>query len=351
MIFKRIIPSGLTFFFSLFIFIILLSTTVFMAFVSFVLLKKGIMPFTRESSLFMITITIIIVSTVVGTVFSLIIGRFPLRPIKEIVNATNQLAEGDFSARLNLPGPDEFKEINKSFNRMAEELGSIEILRSDFVNNFSHEFKTPIVSLRGFAKLLKSKDLTEEERDEYLDIIISESERLSRLSTNVLNLSKIENQTIITEKSTFNISEQIRRDILIFEPRWIGKNINLTVDMEELSYRGNEELLSEVWLNLIDNAIKFTPDGGNIQIKLLYVDDALFFKIKDSGKGIAAETAEHIFDKFYQGDTSHASEGNGLGLALAIKIVELHGGNITLKSKENNGCEFTVCLPCQNKSS
>lgn len=285
-----------------------------------------------------------VVSVLVGTIISMIFSRIPLSPIREIVSAADRLAEGDFSVRVRLKGPKEFQKLNKSFNHMAEELGGIEILRSDFINNFSHEFKTPIVSMRGFAKMLKYNDLTKEERDEYLDIIINESDRLSELATNVLNLSKIENQSIVTDKTRFNVSEQIRRVVVLLEKRWIEKNIEIAFDCDEIFLYGNEELLKQVWINLLDNAIKFSAPDSIIDIQVIQDQKNLKISISDQGNGMTEDTRKRIFDKFYQGDTSHATKGNGLGLTIAKKIVELHEGKIQITKSDQSGTTFEVVL-------
>ncbi len=277
-----------------------------------------------------------IVSVVIGTIFSAMFMRRALNPFQKIIVASEKIAAGDYSARIDFQGPGIFRQLSSSFNHMAEEIGSAEMLRSDFVNNFSHEFKTPIVSIRGFAKMLKRADLTEEERNEYLDIIINESERLAELSTNVLNLSKLESQHILTDKKTINISEQIRLSVALLEKKWEKKKIDIQFDSDEVYMIGNEEMLRQVWINLIDNAIKFSPDYGSVKIAMQQGPEEMSVSFINEG-GISEETAARVFDKFYQGDTSHAQQGNGLGLTIARKIVELHGGTLKLDNS-NPGC-------------
>lgn len=203
------------------------------------------------------------------------------------------------------------EELSHSFNKMTQELAGIETLRRDFINNFSHEFKTPIVSIRGFAKLLKENNLSEEERQEYLDIIITESERLAVLSTNVLALSKYENLEIITDKAPFRLDEQIRKTIILMEPRWTSKEITVNVELNKIIYNGNEDLIQQVWLNLLDNAIKFSYKGGLINITLEAVNEGVRFAIQDDGPGMDDQTQVHIFNKFYQGDISHSKKEMG----------------------------------------
>ncbi|MGN0614499.1 MAG: ATP-binding protein [Porcipelethomonas sp.] len=286
-----------------------------------------------------------LVFLIVGMALSAYLSYRSLAPLRELIAASDKISKGDYSIRINLQGPDEFVKLSSSFNHMAQELSSVEMLRTDFVNNFSHEFKTPIVSIRGFAKILKSNDLTEEERNEYLDIIINESERLSELSASVLNLSRIEQQTILTEQKRFNVSEQIRLVIAMMYSKWADKHIDISFDSEEIYAVGNEEMLKQVWINLIDNAIKFSPEYGKVDVKAVQSQDKIIFTFTDSGKGMSEKTAAHIFDKFYQGDTSHSVKGTGLGLTIAKKIIELHGGTIHVSSTGSNGSVFKVKIP------
>lgn len=280
----------------------------------------------------------------VGTFVAVLLSNAPLKPIREIMAATEKIADGDYSVRLDLKGPEEMRILGRKFSHMAEELGSVEMLRSDFINNFSHEFKTPIISIRGFAKILKEDNLTEEERQEYLGIIIDESERLTDLATNVLNLSKVEQQTILTDKKRFNVSEQIRLVIAMLDGKWLEKHIEFSFDCEETFLTGNEEMLKQVWINLLDNAIKFSPSYGKVDIAITAQDGKVVFSFTNQGEGISQEAAAHIFDKFYQGDTSHTTKGNGLGLTIAKKIVELHKGSIYVDSLSNGLTTFKVEL-------
>lgn len=292
-----------------------------------------------------ILVVIFIACMIVDVVFMLVAGPRMFKPFQKIIDSIEQLAKGDFSVRLNIHYPRGLKGLSDSFNRMAQELSGIEMLRTDFINNFSHEFKTPIVSIKGFAEMLKYADLTPEERSEYLDIVINESSRLAVLATNVLNLSKIETQTLLTETDRFNLGEQIRQCVLLSDMKIEKKNIVLNVDIKDIFYNGNKDLLNQVWLNLIDNAIKFTPDGGQISISASQTDSESQIIIKDTGCGIEAAAMDYIFDKFYQADTSHAMMGNGIGLTVVKKIVELHRGKILCESEVNKGTTFTVLLP------
>lgn len=330
---------------SLLVFIILLLTMSIIGFTIFLMFRHGILHEITGPRILGPILILIISSTIVGTTLTAILSRIPLKPIRRVVAACNKVADGDFTVRLPVSAIDEFNVFGKSFNRMAEELGSLEMLRSDFINNFSHEFKTPIVSLRGFAKILKNPELSEEERNEYLDIIISESDRLTDLATNVLTLTAIENLNIISLKSEFDLSEQIRRSVLMLESKWSNKNIDMIIDVDDIYYLGNEDLLTQVWINLIDNAIKFSPTNSKVKIKLKRCEKDVLFKVMDNGYGIDEENQKHIFDKFYQGDKSHSTEGNGLGLAIVNKIVKLHDGRIIIESESGVGTAFTVNLP------
>lgn len=330
---------------SLLVLIIVFFTMVIVGFALYFIYKHGI--FVENVKPFRVApiVGLIISSAIIGTILTAAISKIPLKPLHHVVNACNKVAEGDFSVRLKYSQINELNSFSKSFNRMTEELGSLEMLRSDFINNFSHEFKTPIVSLRGFAKMLKNPNLSLEEREEYLNIIISESDRLAKLATNVLTLTTLENINIISSKQEFDLSEQIRRSVLMLESKWSDKNLEMLIDLDEITYNGNEDLLSQLWINLIDNAIKFSPNKGKITIKLKSYTDNIEFSVMDNGYGMDQESQNHIFDKFYQCDKSHSTAGNGLGLSIVNKIVKLHDGEITLKSKVGVGTAFTISLP------
>ena len=276
-----------------------------------------------------------------------------IHPLQRNIEAMKKLANGDFTVRVNHAEhgyvPREMVEFEQSFNKAAEELGGTEILRKDFINNFSHEFKTPIVSIQGFAKQLKKENLSEEKKQEYIDIIISESKRLTNLSSNILMLSKLENQQIITDKTSFSLDEQIRNCILLLEKQWTAKDISFDIDMQEIQYTTNAEMLSQVWVNIIGNAIKFSPEGSSIRVKLFKEGDVITAEITDRGIGMDQQTISHIFERFYQGDRAHASEGNGLGLPLVKRIVELCNGNIRVESQYGKGTNFIVTLPQNDK--
>lgn len=288
------------------------------------------------------------ISLIIGALISLLLGKVSLNPINKLVNGMNSLAAGNFKTRIEFEGLIErhptFNEISESFNKLAEELENTEVLRSDFVNNFSHEFKTPIVSIAGFAKLLRRGKLTEEQRAEYLEAIEEESMRLSYMATNVLNMTKVENQTILTDVTRFNLSEQIRDVLLLLENNWSRKNIDLQPDFDEYEIEANEELLKQVWINLIDNAIKFVPRCGTVAIDIAEDEATVKVTVSNTGNDIAPDKLGKLFNKFYQADESHADKGNGIGLAIVKRIVELHGGSVSVVSR-NGITAFTTELP------
>lgn len=338
---------SLTLLFSGVVFLFLVMTMLLVVLIGLLWLRLGGLAVSelRTGSFLLI---IGLASILIGTLLSFTVGRLPLRSVNSIINAMNRLAAGDFRTRLQFGGVlrklPVAQELTESFNKMASELENTELLRSDFINNFSHEFKTPIVSIAGFAKLLRKGNLEEKEQAEYLGIIEAEALRLSAMATNVLNLSRVENQTILTGVTTYNLSEQLRGCVLLLEDKWTKKNLELILDFKEVDITANVELMKQVWLNLLDNAVKFTPDYGLVEIAVGEDDAALSVSIVNSGQEIPPESLERIFQKFYQADESHATEGNGIGLAVVQKIVALHRGRVEVDSREGRTA-FTVVLP------
>ena len=298
---------------------------------------------------YLLVISMALACIMIGAGLAALSGRYIMSRISRISHGMREVARGNFKARVpekdKKNSPSEFGELERSFNQMASDLEGIEIFRNDFINNFSHEFKTPIVSIRGFARQLQSENLSDEERREYLDIIVSESERLVNMSSNVLLLSKLENQQIVSDKTEFDLDEQIRRSILLLEKDWSTKEIELDIDLDEIKFHFNEEMLSHVFINLLSNAIKFTGVGGKIEISLKKRGNSAIFSVKDSGIGMTDEIKERIFEKFYQGDSSHAATGNGIGLNIVQRIVLLAHGAIEVESRLGEGSKFTVTLP------
>lgn len=293
-----------------------------------------------------ILLILAILSISISTALAPLIAHFPLRPLRRLIAAIDSLAEGDFKQRIHMEYPPELLHLSESFNSMASQLESMQMLGNDFIHNFSHEFKTPIVSIKGFAKLLKKNDLTEEQKQEYLDIIIHESDRLATMAAKILDLSKLEGQTELTQITTYNLAEQIRLAFLVLENKWSSKNIDFSIELEEIKISANKEMMEQVFVNLLDNAIKFTPDGGFISMSLTSDSDKICFILQDSGIGMDEETVSHIFHKFYQADNSHQQEGNGLGLTLVKQILDLHKGQIQIDSTKGKGTKITLVLPC-----
>ena len=312
----------LALFFSLVAFVILFCTVLVSALLVYVLAKTGLLsppgiPLTVNQGIVLMAA----ISMLLGAAIGLFASRIPLKPLNLLIDKMNHLASGDFKTRLHfgrlLRQYPAFSDVADSFNKMAEELENTEVLRSDFINNFSHEFKTPIVSIAGFARLLRRGNLTEQQREEYLSIIESESLRLSYMATNVLNLTKLENQTILTGVTCFNLSEQLRSCVL---------------------------LLREVWINLLDNAVKFSPQTGEIRLGIRETNERFEVSVTNFGSEIPPECQGKIFNKFYQADESHASEGSGVGLAIVKRVTELHGGSVAVESRDSV-TTFTVSLP------
>lgn len=285
------------------------------------------------------------IATLVAIPISSAISLHSAKPIQDMVEATKSISRGDFSARVSEEWEGAMGELLHSFNQMTAELGSTELMRNDFINIFSHEFKTPIVSIRGFARRLRSGNLTQEQQEEYLQFIAEESERLSKLASSILLIAKYENQALIADQTEYDLDEQIRTCILRIESQWSERNIVFDVDLPRLPYRNNAEMMDYVWGNLIGNAIKYSHDNGKIHISARMEDSFITVWIRDEGIGIRQEHLRHIFDKFYQADTAHASAGNGL--ALVRRIIELSKGEIFVESQENHGTVFIVRLPVQ----
>ena len=342
---KLLSKIGLSLYFALCLFIIHLITLA----VTWTLLYMGIsfnwMSETIQDQPCVVIGITLVSCIIIGFIIFAIASRKVIATICQFIEATNRLASGDFSARLNITHPPEYRVLSDNFNHMAEELAGIEVLRTDFINNFSHEFKTPIVSIKGFAEILKDPTLSQEERDEYLDIVIEESTRLSALATNVLTLSKVEGQTILTNQQSFNLGEQIRQCVLMLDSKLEKREILLQVDIQDINIFANKEMLNQVWLNLLDNAIKFTPTQGIIEVIVQEKESDVLVTISDTGCGIADQALPKIFDKFYQEDRSHATMGNGLGLSIVHEIVTLHKGNIKCMSTVSKGTTFVVSLP------
>lgn len=291
-------------------------------------------------------IILVITQLIISGLMTIIIGNPVIRGMDNIEKVIDEVSNGNYKVRVKETKT--LKELKHNFNKMISELDSVEILRSDFVNNFSHELKTPVVSIKGYAEELKRNDITDKEKEEYLNIIIEESNRLTSLSTNILNLSKIEKQEIVTNKTKVNIGEQIRKVVLMEYKKIEKENIDLDLDIDDCYSMVNKDLIEQAWINLIENAIKFNKKNGKIIIKVKKDGDTIKVIIKDNGIGIEKDNLNHIYDKFYTTSKNNNMSGNGLGLALTKKIINLHNASIFVKSEENKGTEFEIRLPLSN---
>ena len=285
------------------------------------------------------------VCLLIGILVTSQLSKYFFNPIKKLRVAMDKVADGDFSVRLEEKSSSkEIMEIYTGFNLMAHELSSTEILQTDFVSNVSHEFKTPINAIEGYSTLLQDADNLDQTQREYIDKILFNTQRLSSLVGSILLLSKLENQQIPTNQTEYRLDEQIRQSVVALETAWVQKDIELDVELDRVSYLGNEQMMRHVWDNLISNAVKFSPQGGIVILRLTKKARKLIFTIEDQGPGLSEDAQKHIFDKFYQGDSSHKQEGSGLGLALAKRILTIEKGQITAENIHEGGCRFTVTL-------
>lgn len=282
-----------------------------------------------------------IIAVVLGIMMFLFVARMIARPIKELTEATKKVATGDFTVELKTDRDDEIGDLVEGFNKMTKDLGSIEILRNDFISDISHEFKTPITSIEGYTKLLATSK--GESKDEYTDIILHETERLSNMAANILTINKLDNENFIETKE-FRLDEQIRKTIILLENKWSEKDIEFDLDLDDVMIKGNEDLINQIWINLFDNSIKFSPTKGLISVKLIDYGKKVEFIIADQGIGISSEDQDRIFEKFYKADKSRNEEGTGLGLSIVKRIVDLHKGKIKIDSELGKGTEISVIL-------
>lgn len=331
----------------LFVFFIMLVSMVVTGLVTFFLVQVLGLPLFETASALPALAGMLLSSTIIGTMMTVGASKRTIKPLRQIIEATHRVAAGDFSVHLEVESVPEVEDLANSFNGMVAELSSIETLRSDFISDFSHEFRTPIVSIRGFAKRLRKQDLPEEERAEAIDIIIQESERLVSLSSSVLDLTRLENTGILSGQNYFFLDEQLRKTAALLAPRWEEKNLTVHLELASITFYGSEDLLERAWINLLDNAVKFTPPGGRIGLTLQRREDTALFTLTDTGPGMDEATLNHLYDKFYQGETSRTGAGSGLGLSMVKQIVTLSGGTITAQSVPGQGSTFTVALPLQ----
>lgn len=317
-------------------------------FIVFLLLRDSVFDVDSISeSTGLIVLIIVVCLLIISQGMSMFWIRRISRPSAAISSALAKVAVGDFDVRVdtsNFKG--EMLQLGNEINRMIAELGSIEVMRSDFVSNVSHEFRAPLSSIQGCVTLLSTPNISQEQQDEYFELLKESTRQLSSLVDNVLKISRLESQNMLAQPKSFSLDEQLRRSVLMFEQQWSQKELELELDLPECSYVGNEELLGQVWINLIGNAVKFTGQGGKIGVRLEDKEpEFITVTVYDNGEGMTEEVKKHIFEKFYQGDSSHRASGNGLGLALVKSICQLTGSQISVESEPEKGSTFTVRLP------
>ncbi|MDF2718193.1 MAG: histidine kinase [Paenibacillus sp.] len=303
---------------------------------------------TEERLMMWVVLLALVIALLLGSLFTIIAARYIVKPLRVMKEATRRIAKGDFDIDFKWKRRrDEIGELAQSFSEMTQEIKQLEQMRSDFVSNVSHEIQTPLTSISGFSKALRRNMLQEDERNRYLDIIQAESERLSRLSENLLKLASLESERHPFEPRTYDLDEQIRTVAVACEPQWSAKRLDLDLDLPHVKICADEDQLSQVWINLIGNSIKFTPEGGRIAIAIRLTTDRIEVDVTDSGIGIAAGDLDNVFERFFKADRSHTNRqhGSGLGLAIVKKIVTLHDGFVKIRSKPGKGTTFTVNLP------
>lgn len=326
------------------------------SFISIFLVLGGVLSF----SLILISVNIIEGSVQFSPIW--IVGMIPLmvfvaipisfivyrqikRNLSVLIQGMDKVANGDLETYIPTADAKDFAKVYENFNKMVTEIQNAEALRAGMFDNLSHELKTPIASINGFANVLIQKDLPEEKKQKYLRIILDESERLGSLVKNILLLSKLDSQEIVTHKEEYSLTAQLQDCVISLENAWSEKNIDVSADLDEVKYTGEPQLLKSLWTNLLNNAIKFTPENGGIHIKLVAENGNITVTVSDTGIGMSEETIKHIFEKHYQSDKKVAGSGQGLGLPIVKRIVKLCGGTISAQSKEGEGSVFTVVLP------
>lgn len=333
--------------FSALVFLILALTMIITVTVTMFLYRRDILRLQRLE----VTIPVYAgISVIVGTIMSRFAGKRPIGRIIEINEATKEVARGNFDVVVDEDiQATELREMAHSFNIMTRELAAKKLLHTDFIENVSHEFRTPLSAIEGYAILLRRKSVSDEMRVEYAKKILNNTQRLTALTGNILLLSRLEPGELILEKKPFSLDEQLREIILMLESEWTAKDLELDIELESITYSGSRELLYHVWHNLLTNAVKFSNKGGKIIIRLSSFPDSIHFTITDEGIGMSKATLERVFEKFYQGDTSRSTYGSGLGLSLAKRVVEVHSGTISAASHEGRGATFLVTLPISEK--
>ncbi|GGH19211.1 sensor histidine kinase [Paenibacillus segetis] len=308
--------------------------------------------YSQPTSHYLVQIIDAVLGVIIFIVVVFVIGIF-LRPrqlalMTAIIDAMRRISKGDFKVKLEMTEQrGEFQKIIQSINEMAQDLGQLESMRQDFISNVSHEIQSPLTSIRGFARALRNRDLSEDKREHYLDIIEGESRRLSQMSDNLLKLSSLESDKPSFETHCYRLDHQLQNVVLANEPQWLAKGIQVDLNLQEIEIKAAEDLLNQVWVNLLHNSIKFTPDAGAISIRLIATENGAEVTIEDTGIGIASEDLVHIFERFYKADKSRNREagGSGLGLSIVKKIIDIHQGDISAQSQIGQGTRFVVTVP------
>lgn len=330
------------------VFVMFALTVLLFLFIFFLLTRTSL--FDREvisENTGLIVVASIVSLIILAQGITIFMSRRFFKPIRIVSDAINRVAQGDFSVQIDSSKfKNEMKNLANDLNKMITELNSIEVMRSDFVSNVSHEFRAPLSSIQGYVTLLSNPTLDTEQRNEYFTKLSESVRQLSGLVDNVLKLSRLESQNIVSETKLFSLDEQLRQAVLMFEQQWSQKKIWLDLNLPECEYNGNEELLNQIWVNLIGNAIKFTDENGEIGISIDNSQkDFVIVTIADNGVGMSDDVKAHIFEKFYQADTSRKAEGNGLGLALVKTVADLTNAVVSVESELGKGSKFTVKLP------
>lgn len=312
--------------------------------ISFCLVEFGTNNFKLSWKVFINSLGIIIPMVFFLSIINYIFAKKFANEANDLAIGLEKASIGDYNAKLDPSKSTIFEEAYINFNKLEEELKKANTLQDEFVNNYSHEFKTPINSIKGFAELILDENLDEEEKKRYLKIIVEESKKLTSLAENSILMTKLNSQTIVPNKKEYLLDEQIRRCVILFEPEYTKKKINFTCNLEEASFYGSEELLEHLWTNLISNAIKYTKEGGNISVNLRNYSHSIIVSVIDDGIGMSEEALKNIFNKFYQVDKSKTTKGLGLGLTIVSRIVQLVEGKIKVESTPGEGSIFSVTL-------
>jgi len=296
--------------------------------------------------MFIMIVTFFIISVGIGLLVFYRFNQLFLKPINELSTVLKQVERGNYDVEVKADVQvREIRRLMRGFNRMTKEISSVELLKKDFISYFSHEFKTPITSIRGFSRQIKEQDLSYDKQQEYIDIIYRESDRLIKMSSNVLTLTKLEHQATLTETNIFSLDEQLRRTLLLLEEEWLAKELTLELDLEEVEIDSNEEIIKQIWVNVIGNAINHSNYGGKLKIECKKDNEFAKVRIRDYGAGMSDEVRERIYEKFYQGDTSRGASGYGLGMSIVKRIIYLCDGKIVIKSQINKGTTVVIYIP------